>query len=160
MARKRSSSKQNSSDNLIRELISALLFSLGIFSALSLIFYSSGTDQDVHGAMGQIGDFISQILGQAFGVCAFVVPVVLFYSSVVVFLNRAGNSLYRKAIASFILLLAIMTFLGLAFTGTDFLGYKSAGGWIGNSVAAILRDGIAGTVGSYLVVTILFLLPF
>ncbi|MFA9407365.1 MAG: DNA translocase FtsK [Candidatus Dadabacteria bacterium] len=158
MARKRSSSKQNSSDNLIRELISALLFSLGIFSALSLIFYSSGTDQDVHGAMGQIGDFISQILGQAFGVCAFVVPVVLFYSSVVVFLNRAGNSLYRKAIASFIFLLAIMTFLGLAFTGTDFLGYNSAGGWIGNSVAAILRDGIAGTVGSYLVVTILFLL--
>jgi S-DNA-T family DNA segregation ATPase FtsK/SpoIIIE len=158
MARKRSSSKQNSSDNLIRELISALLFSLGIFSALSLIFYSSGTDQEVHGAMGQIGDFISQILGQAFGVCAFVVPVVLFYSSVVVFLNRAGNSLYRKAIASFIFLLAIMTFLGLAFTGTDFLGYNPAGGWIGNSVAAILRDGIAGTVGSYLVVTILFLL--
>jgi len=67
MARKRSSSKQNSSDNLIRELISAFLFSLGIFSALSLIFYSSGTDQDVQGAMGQIGDFISQILGQAFG---------------------------------------------------------------------------------------------
>ncbi len=158
MARKRSSSKQNSSDNLIRELISALLFSLGIFSALSLIFYSSGTDQDVHGAMGQIGDFISQILGQAFGACAFVVPIVLFYSSVVVFLNRAGNSLYRKAIASFIFLLAIMTFLGLAFTGTDFLGYNPAGGWIGNSVAAILRDGIAGTVGSYLIVTILFLL--
>jgi len=158
MARKRSSSKQNSPDNLIRELISALLFSLGIFSALSLIFYSSGTDQDVHGAMGQIGDFISQILGQAFGVCAFVVPVVLFYSSVVVFLNRAGNSLYRKAIASFIFLLAIMTFLGLAFTETDFLGYNPSGGWIGNSVAAILRDGIAGTVGSYLIVTILFLL--
>lgn len=158
MARKRSSSKQNSSDNLIRELISAFLFSLGIFSALSLIFYSSGTDQDVHGAMGQIGDFISQILGQAFGVCAFVVPVVLFYSSVVVFLNRAGNSLYRKAIASFIFLLAIMTFLGLAYAETDFLGYNPAGGWIGNSVATILRDSIAGAVGSYLIVTILFLL--
>ncbi|MGB3363909.1 MAG: DNA translocase FtsK 4TM domain-containing protein, partial [Thermodesulfobacteriota bacterium] len=158
MARKRSSSKQNSSDNLIRELISAFLFSLGIFSALSLIFYSSGTDQDVHGAMGQIGDFISQILGQAFGVCAFVVPVVLFYSSVVVFLNRTGNSLYRKAIASFIFLLAIMTFLGLAYAETDFLGYNPAGGWIGNSVAAILRDSIAGAVGSYLIVTILFLL--
>lgn len=158
MARKRSRSKQNSSDNLIRELISAFLFSLGIFSALSLIFYSSGTDQDVHGAMGQIGDFISQILGQAFGVCAFVVPVVLFYSSVVVFLNRTGNSLYRKAIASFIFLLAIMTFLGLAYAETDFLGYNPAGGWIGNSVATILKDSIAGAVGSYLIVTILFLL--
>lgn len=158
MARKRSRSKQNSSDNLIRELLSAFLFSLGIFSALSLIFYSSGTDQGVQSAMGQIGDFISQILGQAFGVCAFVVPVVLFYSSVVVFLNRAGNSLYRKAIASFIFLLAIMTFLGLAYVDTDFLGYNPAGGWIGNSIAALLRDSIAGTVGSYLIVTILFLL--
>lgn len=158
MARKRSRSKQNSSDNLIRELLSAFLFSLGIFSALSLIFYSSGTDQGVQSAMGQIGDFISQILGQAFGVCAFVVPVVLFYSSVVVFLNRAGNSLYRKAIASFIFLLAIMTFLGLAYVDTDFLGYNPAGGWIGNSLATILRDSIAGTVGSYLIVTILFLL--
>jgi S-DNA-T family DNA segregation ATPase FtsK/SpoIIIE len=157
MARKSSSRKQ-SPDNLIRELISAFLFSLGIFSALSLIFYSSGTDQDVHGAMGQIGDFISQILGQAFGVCAFVVPIVLFYSSVVVFLNRAGNGLYRKAIAAFIFLFAIMTFLGLAYSGTDFLGYNPSGGWIGATVAAMLRDGIAGTVGSYLIVTILFLL--
>lgn len=158
MARKRSRSKQNSSDNLTRELISAFLFSLGIFSALSLIFYSSGTDQDVQGAMGQIGDFISQILGQAFGVCAFVVPVVLFYSSVVVFLNRAGNGLYRKAIAAFIFLLAIMTFLGLAYAGSDFMGYNPAGGWIGATMAGILRDGIAGAVGSYLIVTILLLL--
>ncbi len=153
-----SGSKKNSSDNLIRELIAAFLFSLGIFSALSLIFYSSGTDQDVQGAMGQIGDFIAQILGQAFGVCAFVVPVVLFYSSTVVFLNRAGSGLYRKAISSFIFLFAIMTFLGLAFVGRDFLGYNPAGGWIGSSIATMLRDGIAGTVGSYFIVTILFLL--
>jgi len=158
MARKRSSSKQNSSDNLIRELISAFLFSLGIFSALSLIFYSSGTDQDVQGAMGTIGVFISDMLGKAFGICAFVVPIVLFYSSVVVFMNRAGSGIYRKAAAAFIFLLAIMTFLGLAFTGTDFLGYNPAGGWIGASVATMLRDGIAGTVGSYLIVTILFFL--
>lgn len=157
MAR-RSNSKKNSSDNLIRELLAAFLFSLGIFSALSLIFYSSGTDQDVQGAMGQIGDFIAQILGQAFGVCAFVVPVVLFYSSIVVFMNKAGSGLYRKAISSFIFLFAIMTFLGLAFVGREFLGYNPAGGWIGNSVAAMLRDSIAGTVGSYLIVTILFLL--
>lgn len=157
MAR-RSGSKKNSSDNLIRELIAAFLFSLGIFSALSLIFYSSGTDQDVQGAMGQIGDFIAQILGQAFGVCAFVVPVVLFYSSTVVFLNRAGSGLYRKAISSFIFLFAIMTFLGLAFVGRDFLGYNPSGGWIGSSIATMLRDGIAGTVGSYFIVTILFLL--
>ncbi|GJM15743.1 MAG: cell division protein FtsK [Thermodesulfobacteriota bacterium] len=108
--------------------------------------------------MGTIGVFISDMLGKAFGICAFVVPIVMFYSSVVVFLNRAGNSLYRKAIASFIFLLAIMTFLGLAFIGTDFLGYNPAGGWIGSSVATILRDGIAGKVGSYLIVTILFLL--
>lgn len=158
MARKRSSSKQNSSDNLIRELISAFLFSLGIFSALSLIFYSSGTNNDVHGAMGRIGDFIAGILGQAFGVCAFVVPIVLFYSSVVVFMNRAGTKLYRKAFASFIFLLAIMTFLGLAYAETQFLGYKPAGGWIGNLIATFLRDDLAGTVGSYLIVTILFLL--
>jgi len=157
MARKRSSSKQNSSDNLIRELLSALLFSLGLFSALSLIFYSSSSDLDVKGAMGSIGVFISDMLGKAFGVCAFVVPVVMFYSSVVVFMNRAGTGLYRKALASFLFLLAIMALLGLAFAGTDFLGYNPAGGWIGNTVAEILRDGIAGTVGSYLIVTILLL---
>jgi len=157
MARKRSSSKQNSPDNLIRELLSALLFSLGLFSALSLIFYSSSSDLDVKGAMGSIGVFISDMLGKAFGVCAFVVPVVMFYSSVVVFMNRAGTGLYRKALASFLFLLAIMALLGLAFAGTDFLGYNPAGGWIGNSVAEILRDGIAGTVGSYLIVTILLL---
>ena len=38
------------------------------------------------------------------------------------------------------------------------MGYNPSGGWIGSSMATMLRDGIAGTVGSYLIVTILFLL--
>jgi S-DNA-T family DNA segregation ATPase FtsK/SpoIIIE len=157
MAKKRSSSRQESSDYIIREIISAFLFTAGLFSALSLIFYSSETGIDVKGAMGTIGVYISGMLGKAFGIFAFVVPLVLFYTSVLVFINSAGGNLYRKTASAFLFLVSGMTFLGLLYPASDILGFDPAGGWLGNTLASVLRDSVAGGVGSYLIVTILLL---
>jgi len=157
MAKKRSSSRQQSSDYIIREIISAFLFTAGLFSALSLIFYSSETGIDVKGAMGTIGVYISGMLGKAFGIFAFVVPLVLFYTSVLVFINSAGGNLYRKTASAFLFLVSGMTFLGLIYPASDILGFDPAGGWLGNTLASVLRDSVAGGVGSYLIVTILLL---
>jgi S-DNA-T family DNA segregation ATPase FtsK/SpoIIIE len=157
MAKKRSSSRQESSDYIIREIISAFLFTAGLFSALSLIFYSSETGIDVKGAMGTIGVYISGMLGKAFGIFAFVVPLVLFYTSVLVFINSAGGNLYRKTASAFLFLVSGMTFLGLLYPASDVLGFDPAGGWLGNTLASVLRDSVAGGVGSYLIVTILLL---
>jgi S-DNA-T family DNA segregation ATPase FtsK/SpoIIIE len=157
MAKRKSSTRQESSDYIVREIIAALLFTVGLFSALSLVFYSGKTGVDVKGAMGSIGVYISGILGMAFGVCAFVVPLVLFYTSVVVFINRAGGNLYRKTASAFLLLVSVMVLLGLLYPNTELLGFTPAGGWAGDTVASIMRDSVAGDIGSYLIVTIVLL---
>ncbi|MCI0480279.1 MAG: DNA translocase FtsK 4TM domain-containing protein, partial [Candidatus Dadabacteria bacterium] len=157
MAKRKSSSRQEASDYIVREIIAALLFTVGLFSALSLVFYSGRTGVDVKGAMGSIGVYISGILGMAFGVCAFVVPLVLFYTSVVVFINRAGGNLYRKTVSAFLLLVSVMVFLGLLYPNTELLGFTPAGGRVGDTVASIMRDSVAGDIGSYLIVTIILL---
>ncbi|MGH7892602.1 MAG: DNA translocase FtsK 4TM domain-containing protein, partial [Thermodesulfobacteriota bacterium] len=149
--------RQEASDYIVREIIAALLFTVGLFSALSLVFYSGKTGVDVKGAMGSIGVYISGILGMAFGVCAFVVPLVLFYTSVVVFINRAGGNLYRKTASAFLLLVSVMVFLGLLYPNTELLGFTPAGGRVGDAVASIMRDSVAGDIGSYLIVTIVLL---
>jgi len=157
MAKRKSSARDHSSDYIVREIIAALLFTVGLFSALSLVFYSGKTGVDVKGAMGSIGVYISGILGMAFGVCAFVVPLVLFYTSVVVFINRAGGNLYRKTASAFLLLVSVMVLLGLLYPNTGLLGFTPAGGWVGVTVASIMRDSVAGDIGSYLIVTIVLL---
>ncbi len=157
MAKRKSSTRQEASDYIVREILAALLFTVGLFSALSLVFYSGRTGVDVKGAMGSIGVYISGILGMAFGVCAFVAPLVLFYTSVVVFTNRAGGNLYRKTASAFLLLVSVMVLLGLLYPNTELLGFTPAGGWVGDTVATIMRDSVAGDIGSYLIVTIVLL---
>ena len=88
MPKRKARIKANSSALIEREIISALLFTAGIFASLSLLFYSSDTDLGVKGTMGTVGVFISGILGDTFGLCSFIIPVVLLYTAVVVFTNK------------------------------------------------------------------------
>ncbi len=158
MAKTKTRSNKETKDYLSREIIAALLFTIGIFSALSIIFYSSKTGFDVKGAMGSIGLFISTMLGKAFGISSIIIPVVMFYSAIVIFFNKEGSGLYRKAISAFIFLISTMTLLGLVFAEGDFLGYAPAGGLAGMKIADFLKNDVAGTVGSYLIATILLLI--
>lgn len=147
--------KGNSSSNYIsREAISAVLFTVGVFSLLSLLFYSSKTNLDVKGTMGTIGVFITGIFGDTFGLSSFVIPVLLFYTAAVVFIGKTGAGLYRKIISAFIFLLVAPVILGLVFGNEEILGYSPPGGWVGSSLSTILRDKVAGAVGSYIIATI------
>ncbi|MCC6711779.1 MAG: DNA translocase FtsK 4TM domain-containing protein [Candidatus Dadabacteria bacterium] len=154
MARKKINTRQDAPDFVAREIVAALLFAIGLFSALSLVFYSAETGTDVRGAMGAVGLYISGFLGKAFGVCAFAFPLVLFYTSIIVFRNSLGGNLYRKTISAFLLLLAVMALLGLLYGEEALLGFAPAGGFAGFALADLLRNGVAGNVGSYLIVTL------
>lgn len=157
MARAKSTAKEKS-DFIKREIIAALLFTIGLFSTLSLIFYSTNSGFDVKGAMGTSGVFISDMLGSAFGIASFVVPVVMFYTAILVFVNKPGANLYRKSIAAFIFLFSTTAILGLIFENRNLLGYSPPGGWVGNIISSTLKGRIAGTIGSYMIVTILLIL--
>jgi len=157
MAKAKSSQNIKSNDYITREIIAAILFTLGLFSSLSLIFYSSKSGLDVKGAMGTAGFYISDILGKTFGICSFVIPIVLFYSAILVFVNRSGGNNYRRAISAFIFLFTTSALLGLVIGNQYFLGYNPPGGWVGSFLSSSLRYKIAGTVGSYIIVTILLI---
>lgn len=157
MARAKSTTKEKS-DFIKREIIAAFLFTIGLFSSLSLIFYSTKSGFDVKGAMGTTGVFISDILGSAFGIASFVIPLVMFYTAILVFVNKPGANLYRKSIAAFIFLFSTTAILGLIFGSRYVLGYTPAGGWVGNTISSTLKGRIAGTIGSYMIVTILIIL--
>ena len=154
MARKKINTRQSEPDFVAREIVAALLFAVGLFCALSLVFYSSETGPDVKGAMGAVGLYISGFLGKAFGICAFAFPLVLFYTSIIVFRNSLGANLYRKTISAFLLLLSVMAFLGLLYGEDALLGFAPAGGFAGFALADLLRNGVAGNIGSYLIVTL------
>jgi DNA segregation ATPase FtsK/SpoIIIE, S-DNA-T family len=158
MPKRKSRLREESSDYIAREIIAAILFTIGVFSSLSLLFYSSKSGLDVKGAMGTIGVFISDMLGNAFGLCSFVIPIVMFYTAVVVFTNRTGSRLYQKAVSAFIFLFASTTILGLILRNKEFLGYKPPGGWLGSFLSTMLRDKIAGSIGSYIIATIFLVL--
>jgi DNA segregation ATPase FtsK/SpoIIIE, S-DNA-T family len=157
MPKRKNHLKEESPDYIAREIIASVLFTIGVFSSLSLLFYSSKSGLDVKGAMGTIGVFISARLGKTFGLCSFVIPIIMFYTAVVVFTNRVGIRLYQKAVSAFIFLFASTTILGLIFKNKEFLGYKPAGGWLGSFFSTIL-NGIAGAIGSYIIVTIFLLI--
>ncbi|MBI2486427.1 MAG: DNA translocase FtsK 4TM domain-containing protein [Deltaproteobacteria bacterium] len=154
MPKRRSRLREDSSDFIVREIIAAILFTVGVFTSLSLLFYSSKSGLDVKGTMGTVGVFISDLLGDTFGLSALLIPIVMFYTAVVVFTSKFGGKLYRNAISAFILLFMIPTILGLIFGKEAFLGYSPPGGWIGSFISTTLRNKIAGTVGSYIIVTI------
>ncbi len=157
MPKRKSRLKEESSYYITREIIAAVLFTIGVFSSLSLLFYSSKSELSVRGAMGTIGVFIADMLGNTFGLCSFVIPIVMFYTAAVVFTNRAGSRLYQKAFSAFVFLFASTTILALIFRNREFLGYKPAGGWLGSFLSAIL-SGIAGAIGSYIIITIFLLI--
>ncbi len=157
MAKRKKIVYQDSNDTLANEIIAALLFTVGLFSILSLIFYSSKSGYDLKNTMGSIGVFISDILGKSFGVTSFIIPMVMFYTSYIVFTNKLGLRLYRKAFSGFLFIFSLTTLLGLTFKN-EFLGYDPSAGWVGVVLSSFARDFFAGSVGSYIIVTIICLL--
>ncbi len=157
MARRKKTAYQEENDTLTNEVIAAILFTIGLFSFLSLISFSSKSGFDVKNTMGEIGVFISGILGNSFGVTSFFIPVVMFYTSYIVFTNKLGLKLYRKALSSFIFLFSLTTLIGLSFQ-SGLMGYDPSAGWIGVVLSSFSRDFFAGSIGSYIIVTIVLLL--
>ena len=143
---------------ILRELFASIFLTLGLFSILSLFLYSSGQGIDLKGSVGTVGLYISNKLGIYFGLSSFMFPVVMIYTSFVVFKNKDLFELLRKSISGAVFLLALTTFIGLAYSSSELLGFSPSGGMVGSKLAVLLRDNLAGTIGSYLLVTLSLIL--
>lgn len=158
MGMKKGKSTSSYDESVLKEVLATLLFTLGLFSTLSLIFFSANLGFDLKGTMGNVGLFISQILGYSFGVCSFIFPVLMFYLSYRTYKDELDSNIYGKLVAGLIFLLSTTTLLGLIFKESSLMGYSPAGGWIGTIISKQLAGNVSGTVGSYVLVTILSVL--
>lgn len=157
MAKNRKSIHKDSSSTLVSEILSAILFTVGLFSFLSLIFYSSESTYDLKNTMGAIGVFISGTLGHSFGVVSFFIPFAMFYSAYVVFTNKLRMAQLAKTLFAIVFVLSLTTIVGLTFKGS-LLGYDPAGGLVGSFLSLRIKDSFAGTLGSYIIVAVFLLM--
>ncbi len=158
MKKNKKNPNENGKDSVLKEIIATLFFTIGIFSLLSLIFFSSELAYDIKGTMGNVGLYISQVLGNTFGMCSFVFPILMFYLSFVTFTNNLDSRVYGKLISGIIFLLSITTLSGIIYGSNSLFGYSPAGGWIGNTISEIFTNNVSGTIGTYIIVTILTML--
>jgi len=157
MAKNKNFIHKDGKSTLVSEILAAILFTIGLFSFLSLIFYSSESVYDLKNTMGAVGVFISGMLGHSFGVVSFLIPFAMFYSAYVVFTNKLRVIQLVKTLFAIIFVLSLTTFIGLTFQ-RSLLGYEPAGGSVGNFLASSVTDSFAGTLGSYIIVTVFLLL--
>lgn len=157
MAKNKNFIHKDGKSTLVSEILSAILFTIGLFSFLSLIFYSSESVHDLKNTMGVVGVFISGMLGHSFGVVSLLIPFAMFYSAYVVFTNKFRVIQLVETLFAIVFVLSLTTFVGLTFQ-RSLLGYEPAGGSVGNFLASSVTDSFAGTLGSYIIVTVFLLL--
>lgn len=150
--------KTNETHGIAVEALAVFFFALGLFTLVSLAFFSSIVDVDTRGAMGNAGFFVSQSLGSSFGVLSFVFPLLMFYASYVIFTKQAAGRIYWKLFSAVLFLLSSTTLLGLAYAENPVFGYAPAGGWLGFLISRELAENVSGTVGTCIIsVVALFL---
>ena len=157
----KSKSKTNSflsNNSLLREILATFFFTIGIFSLISLIIFSSKFNLDVKGIMGNVGLYISYSLVSSFGICSFIFPFLTFYISYFIFTNKINSEVYKRLISSVMFLLSITTLTGIIYSENTVLGYTPAGGRIGNTLSKLFTTYVSGTIGSYILVTVFTLL--
>lgn len=140
--------KTNETHGIAVEALAVLFFALGLFTLVSLAFFSSIVDVDTRGAMGNAGFFVSQSLGSSFGVLSFVFPLLMFYASYVIFRKQTAGRIYWKLFSAVLFLLSTTTLLGLAYAENPVFGYAPAGGWLGFLISRELTENVSGTVGT------------
>lgn len=140
------------------EALAVFFFALGLFTLVSLAFFSSMVDIDTRGTMGNAGFFVSQSLGSSFGVLSFVFPLLMFYASYVIFRNQSAGRIYWKLFSAVLFLVSSTTLLGLAYGEGSAFGYAPAGGWLGFVISRELAENVSGTVGTCIVSAVMMFL--
>ncbi len=153
--------KSGQSQNFMRDEI-IILVSLAISIFLLISHFGIG---------GFIGDAISAFLFGVFGFLAYIVPILLFVAITFFLSNKGNTNAYIKAICIFVIFFMCCTLFQLII----YDGYhsemtlssiystcslnKDGGGVVGGLIVNLLCPAI-GTVATYIVVILLFIISF
>ena len=173
-ARKKNPDSKPLSTHVVRGLREAALFifgALGIYFTIVLVTYSANDpgwtntlgNDSVNNAGGYVGALFADILLLLFGYLAYLVPVMVMYTGLLIFRERKENGEFDGRIFTIRLIGFVMTLLaGTALSSIHFLvpagtlPEQVAGGILGSWLALSLL-GAFGVMGSTLLLLALFL---
>ena len=152
--------KTTKQPSFLREEI-AILISFAVCAFVLISYFELG---------GELGHYISKFLFGVFGLCAYVVPILLFIGITFVLSNKGNTNAYIKTGTCAVLFVMICTLFQLVIN-SDMLGkslgevyknssvYRDGGGVVGGVLIYLLQPAI-GIVGTYIVVIILGIISF
>ncbi|HVM97848.1 MAG TPA: DNA translocase FtsK 4TM domain-containing protein, partial [Candidatus Acidoferrales bacterium] len=147
MARNGAAAKQvddNDASQHLNEVAGVLTLAVAAFVLVSFCSYHLGLKTQLGGV---IGDTLSRVFAQTFGVAVYLVPAMLAVVGVRLFRSGLADVSLARAAASFMLLLSLSVVLGLIFNHDD---VGDGGGWFGGFVATLLHEG-CGSLGAFVV---------
>jgi S-DNA-T family DNA segregation ATPase FtsK/SpoIIIE len=137
---------------ILNEVAGVLTLAAALFAVVSFVSFQHGQAKVDLG--GPVGYALSSVLMQAFGLAAYLLPVLLSIIGIRLVRSRFDAFSGARAGAALSLLLSLAVILGLFLQQREVL---HAGGWCGGFLASLLRDA-CGTVGAYVMVTVALLL--
>ncbi len=154
----------------ISEFVGVGLFALGLLWFISLathspadpvwVFINNGTDNSPANYIGPLGAFLSYLSFQSFGFAAYLIPGLLSVLGWQYFWCLQVDAIYTKYVGTITLLIALASFLSIAFdfdAGEIVISVDSAGGLVGSWLAANLAN-ILNRLGSIIfILTLCFL---
>jgi len=130
------------------EISGILLLLLAAFIFLSLLSYNandpswatkSSAEQDIHNLGGRVGASLSEGLFQLFGLGSFVLPFILFYISLQLFLNREKKRLYLTIGSPVLFLFILCAFLSALVQNVNWKATQiQTGGLTGTFISEFL----------------------
>ena len=143
---------ERESSQILNEVAGVLTLAAALFALVSFVSFHEGQAKMDLG--GPVGYGLSSLLMQAFGLAAYLVPVLLFVIGVRLVRSRFDELSGARAGAALSLLVSVALGLGMFLQQREVV---HAGGWCGGFLASLLREA-CGTVGAYVVATVALLL--
>ncbi|MCF8111790.1 MAG: DNA translocase FtsK 4TM domain-containing protein [Desulfobacteraceae bacterium] len=151
-----------------KEIAGILIFFLVIFSAVSLLSYSPADPCLNHAAdpgrvnnfFGLAGAYLAGLLIGLFGVGAFWIPVLLFFSCIRLYTHDSGISPWLAASGSVLLVIGTGALAAMFNESYFILGVNySAGGMLANPVMVIFRE-YANQTGGFIILLLILAIGF
>ncbi len=136
-----------------REAAALLLFTLSVFLCLALASLRvDPNDPTISGGdwVGLVGAAVAGVLGQGFGVVAWLAPVELALVGAPLFRGRTAGSLGLRMAGDLVVAIILAALVQIAFPGAHVFGRLPAAGNVGLLFGELMR-GLFSNIGSFLV---------
>jgi S-DNA-T family DNA segregation ATPase FtsK/SpoIIIE len=157
----------NALSRRVSEFIGVGLFAAALFWLIALVsytssdpawFFNTGSDGPPLNLAGRLGAFVAELSFQLLGYAAFFVPIAVIVIGWHHFWCKAMDARYTKTIGAGLLIGCLSSFLALAFEPTLEGGKQfRPGGYLGQVLAAGLREYLNMTGSVIVILTLLFL---